>query len=185
MSHPSSGTSGTAIFHTDSEEKQHCLLNCPHSLSSLFWKFFQLNPTLFILRLENRLIGCGHKERGKSQGKHWVIEANHASPAPHRQRPPLVHRYGSSVETLVIPAHDRLWGNFLKDGKDSVRNTRIKTPVLTHAHYYKEWQVSTLWGSSQCIGNFMFALGLCALGICWEKNHSTDVLEIRWHIYRS
>lgn len=34
VSRPSSSTSGTAIFHCDSEEKQHLLLNCPLTLSS-------------------------------------------------------------------------------------------------------------------------------------------------------
>lgn len=34
LSHPSGGTSGTTILHTDSEEKQHHLHSCPLTLSS-------------------------------------------------------------------------------------------------------------------------------------------------------
>jgi len=49
--------------------------------------------------------------------------------------PPLVHWFASKVGSLVIPVCDALKGRFLKDGKDSVRNIRIKTSVLTHTHH--------------------------------------------------
>lgn len=53
---------------------------------SLFWMFFQLKTALFSWRLENGLVGRGHEETRKSQSKHWVIQGNQASPAPHGEK---------------------------------------------------------------------------------------------------
>lgn len=163
MSRPSSDTSGAAIFRTDSEEKQHhySVVHSHCQALSLFWKFFQRNQALFNLRLEeNRLIGCGHKERGKHKVNNESSRPIIQVPLPMVRGSPRIHWFGPNVGSLVISVHDSLWGNFRKDrnvkwGISGLKEFKKKIISEPHTPLKTKRQVSTLWKGAPSVGTIL------------------------------